>query len=127
MNKNGPTLACLVAGVMCVTASFADSPLFEMHAVAANPDARTKMFSLTRSDHQSETLFLEPEVLLDQRAVKSARVEHETDGTPRIYLNFTEAGQKQFAEVTEKLKGRRLGIVVEGRLQSAPVIRERIP
>jgi preprotein translocase subunit SecD len=44
-----------------------------------------------------------------------------------IEIAFTEAGRKKFAGITKDNVGRVLGIVVGGRLISAPVIRTWIP
>ena len=104
----------------------ADPPVFEMRAVAAKPDATKTWYSLNIRDHAPEALFLDPKVLLDQTAVKSASVQHDNDGVVQIQLNFTEDGARRFAEVTERLRGKRIGMLVQGRLVSAPVIRDRI-
>jgi protein-export membrane protein SecD len=46
---------------------------------------------------------------------------------PHVSLEFNPEGAKQFADVTETNVGRRLAIVLDGVVQSAPVIRSRIP
>ncbi len=47
-------------------------------------------------------------------------------GRREIILNFNTAGAKTFGEVTTKYKGRRLGIVLDGTLYSAPNIQSAI-
>ena len=48
-------------------------------------------------------------------------------GEPYVSVEFNPAGARVFAEVTEASVGRRLAIVLDGNVHSAPVIRERIP
>ncbi|MEN2994212.1 MAG: protein translocase subunit SecD [Thermodesulfovibrio sp.] len=45
---------------------------------------------------------------------------------PYVSLRFNEAGAKIFEEITTKYINRRLAIILDGNLYSAPVIRERI-
>lgn len=102
------------------------SDVFEVHAVAEARDATKKWYSLTRSDGSTETLFLEPEVLLNQASVKAAWVEHDSNGQPIVRLILTGAGAQKFSELTGKLVDKRIGLVFEGRLISAPVIKSQI-
>jgi preprotein translocase subunit SecD len=46
---------------------------------------------------------------------------------PYVSVELNAAGAKAFAELTEANVGRRLAIVLDGNIHSAPVIRERIP
>ncbi len=59
----------------------------------------------------------------------NARVEMGGDysGFPVVALEFSPEGAKQFAAVTEANVQRQLAIVLDGVVQSAPVIRTRIP
>ena len=111
---------------LCRNLPASEPAIFEMHAVADKADATKKMYSMITPDHRNEVLFLEPEVLLNQTAVKSAWVEHDKEGAAQVHLLLTEEGKRRFADVTEKLLNKRLGIVVEGQLRSAPVIRTKI-
>ena len=44
----------------------------------------------------------------------------------RVRLEFTDAGRKKFSEITKQLTGKRIAILVEGRLLSAPRVNEQI-
>jgi preprotein translocase subunit SecD len=58
-----------------------------------------------------------------------AKVEQMWDqptGRPELSIVFTDAGSKRFAELTGAFTGRKLAIVVEGRVQTAPVIESRV-
>jgi preprotein translocase subunit SecD len=46
---------------------------------------------------------------------------------PNVSIEFTEAGAKIFEDFTASHVGSRVAIVLEGQVQSAPVIKERIP
>lgn len=58
--------------------------------------------------------------------VDSAIVRADEFGRYQIHLSFNDAGAKQFAQVTTANVGRQLGIVLDGRLYSAPNINEPI-
>lgn len=69
-----------------------------------------------------ETVVLEPQVQLDVRAVAQAEVQEDQLGRPIISLTFTPAGAKTFAEVTRVGLRRRLAMIVNGEVFSAPTI-----
>lgn len=48
------------------------------------------------------------------------------DNQPYVGLSFDSIGADRFAKITQKNRGRRLAIVLDGKVQSAPVIREAI-
>lgn len=63
-------------------------------------------------------------------SLANARVELGSEynaGYPTVALEFNPEGAKRFAEVTEANIQRQLAIVLDGIVQSAPVIRSRIP
>lgn len=59
--------------------------------------------------------------------IKRAMVTRGNLGNPEIDFELNETGTKLFAEVTRDNIGRRLAIVLDGELYSAPVIRGEIP
>jgi hypothetical protein len=73
-----------------------------------------------------ESLYVQKTALLDGAAVRSAQVRNDPLGHRQIEVSLTDAGGKRLAEITRQEVGRRLAIVIDGRLCSAPVIRERI-
>jgi SecD/SecF fusion protein len=58
--------------------------------------------------------------------VKSAFVARGNLGEPMIEFNLTDEGAKKFAEVTRDNVGRRMAIVLDGKLYSAPTIQSPI-
>ncbi len=73
-----------------------------------------------------ETVVLEPKVQLDVRAVAAAKTEIDDFGRPRIALTFTPTGAKTFADITRAGIKRRLAMIVNGEVLSAPVIQSEI-
>jgi preprotein translocase subunit SecD len=71
---------------------------------------------------------VEKKALLTGADVSNARVSiDQNTSEPYVSLELTGTGGKQFADLTSANVGRRLAIILDGNLYSAPVIRERIP
>src|SRR4051812_38943851 len=67
-------------------------------------------------------------VLLDESAVSSATVRTQAvSHAPMIEVVLTEKGSKAFADITRQSVGKRLAIVVDGKLLAAPRIEMEIP
>jgi protein-export membrane protein SecD len=73
-------------------------------------------------------LAIESKVLMAGDAIQTARVEFNQSqfGQPMIAFELTKDGADKFARLTEENVNRRLAIVLDGTVQSAPVIRSRI-
>ena len=69
---------------------------------------------------------MDPEVLLSVESITAAWVEHNSEGEPIVRIKFTAAGTEKFGELTQKLLNRRMAILLEGQVISAPVIRTPI-
>jgi hypothetical protein len=83
--------------------------------------------SLDSSRKRNVVIYVEKEVLLDGRAVKTASaVRDKVSGRPYVSITFTEEGAKQFAQVTREFIGERLAIISDGQVYSAPVIQQEI-
>ncbi len=66
--------------------------------------------------------------LLTGADLATARVSiDQTTSEPYVSVEFSAAGARAFAELTEQNVGKRLAIILDGNVYSAPVIRERIP
>jgi preprotein translocase subunit SecD len=66
-------------------------------------------------------------VLLTGDLIQTAEVRISDVGEPYVSLTFNAQGGRIFGQVTEANVGKRLAIVLDGAVNSAPVIRERIP
>lgn len=72
-------------------------------------------------------ILLENEILMTGEMIKDAQVRIGGNfNEPYVSLDMTSGGGKTFASITEQNVGRRLAIVLDDIVRSAPVIRERI-
>ncbi|HKQ18973.1 MAG TPA: protein translocase subunit SecD [Candidatus Eisenbacteria bacterium] len=124
----------------------------ESFALSENVAAIDSMIAMVRADssfllestlawgaHESEregrtgrSLFvLSKDPLMQGRDVQSAQMrldlDQERPGAPGVSFTLTSRGGATFADVTGANVGRRLAIVLDNRIQSAPNIIERIP
>jgi preprotein translocase subunit SecD len=65
--------------------------------------------------------------LLTGDLIQTAEVRIGDSGEPYVSLTFNTTGARVFGELTEQNVGKRLAIVLDGNVHSAPSIRERIP
>ena len=86
-------------------------------------------YELAYSQEDNEPLLLEKITLLTGDKLKTASVKFESAqfNEPAVSLEFNSEGAKKFAEITAANVDRRLAIVLDGKVQSAPRIREAIP
>jgi preprotein translocase subunit SecD len=76
---------------------------------------------------QTETLQVEKAPLMDYTAIRSTSVTKNTSsGAPEINVEFSEEGKDLFAAITRENINKRLAIVLDGRVFSAPIIRSEI-
>lgn len=69
---------------------------------------------------------LDREGAMEHVKILEATPSIEEFGGARVNAALTKAGDGAFAELTERLVGRKLGILVDGEIQSAPVVMEAI-
>jgi preprotein translocase subunit SecD len=71
---------------------------------------------------------VQKKALLTGRDLSTARVSiDQNTSEPYVSVEFNGAGAKAFSDLTDANVGKRLAIVLDGNVHSAPVIRERIP
>jgi SecD/SecF fusion protein len=80
-------------------------------------------------DNKRQKLLLEKEASLSGECIVDAQVKFDQSGfgEPYVSLKFNSEGAKKFARLTRNNVGRQLAIVLDGKIHSAPVIREPIP
>ncbi len=104
--------------------------VFQFRLVLNAPSAKADLMTVVQPGADAkaaETLYVQKKVLLDQTYLKSASViTNQTEGKPRIQITLTDAGAKRFAKVTHQNIGKRLAIIIDGRLYSAPTIKSEI-
>jgi len=86
-------------------------------------------FELKRTEEDNEPVLLETKAVLSGDSLTNAAVHFSSAefNEPVVNLQFNAAGSKKFADLTAANVGRRLAIVLDGKIQSAPRIREAIP
>jgi preprotein translocase subunit SecD len=117
-----------VTGCSATARSTAPAPqpiTFQVRLVLDAPSSDcTEISIIHKSENppRNEIVYVQNVVLLDERALKSAKVAKDNLGNPQIALTFTGEGRERFAELTRQNIGRRLAIVIDGQLYSAPTV-----
>ncbi len=73
---------------------------------------------------------LKRKILLEGNLIKDARVNYQSSGmsnNPVVDFELNADGAEQFAKITKNNKGKLLAILLDGKMKSAPYIREEIP
>lgn len=86
-------------------------------------------YELKYTEENNEPLLLETQPVLTGGALTNAGVSFSQSefNEPVVNLQFNAEGAKKFAEITAANVGKRLAILLDGKVQSAPNIREAIP
>ncbi len=86
-------------------------------------------YELKYVQEDSEPVLLEKQAVLAGDALANATVTFSQSefNEPVVALKFNAEGAKKFAEITTNNVGKRLAIVLDGKVQSAPRIKEPIP
>ncbi|RME27675.1 MAG: protein translocase subunit SecD [Deltaproteobacteria bacterium] len=85
-----------------------------------------KYESTPEGDVRSDPIVVKQEIMLTGDDINDARVGLNQYNEPYVSLEFKPRGANIFAEVTAENVGRRFAIVLDKRVRSAPVIREKI-
>lgn len=126
-------LVCASLVTSCSRQQSTRASVFQMRLVqdsaTADTEQMTVLHSLTDVTRTSpETLNVQKKVLVDDAAVRSATVQAQNPSSvPTIEVVFAEKGQKLFADITRQSVGKRLAIVVDGKLLAAPRIEMEVP
>ena len=118
----------LLSSVAAIHATAAP-PMIQFRLVVDNPTADSEPMTEVQPDNsriQPDVLNVQKAVLLDSSDLKNAKAGVDSLQHPIIEIKFTDDGAKRFADVTGKNVGRRLAIVIDGKLYSAPRINAAI-
>jgi RNA polymerase sigma factor (sigma-70 family) len=97
---------------------------FQVQLVADEPGENTELMT---NNAGGGTLQVQKTPLLDHTAIRSVTVTKDSSsGSPQIDIEFSQEGKELFAAVTRENINKRLAIVLNGQLYSAPVIRSEI-
>ncbi|MFN3814413.1 MAG: protein translocase subunit SecD [Aquificaceae bacterium] len=86
----------------------------------------TRDTELLPSKDPSEWFLVEKLPVITGADLKTAYTSTDEFGSPSVTFELTDKGSKAFGDATEKNIGRRLAIVLDKKIMSAPVIRSRI-
>jgi len=87
-------------------------------------------YELKYSSDDNEPLLLEKKSFLTGDSVKDVSVSFNSQSEfnePIVVVKLNVEGTKKFAKVTGANIGRRIALIVDGKVQSAPMVREAIP
>ena len=79
-----------------------------------------------KNTDREQRIAVERDAMLTGEDVADARPSFTRTNQPDVSLSFNASGARRFEEVTGENTGRRMAIVLDGKVYSAPVIRERI-
>ena len=100
---------------------------FQVQLVLDEPGDNTEPMTNNASGAGGETLQVQKTPLLDYTAISSATVtRNASSGEQAINVEFSQEGKDLFAAITKENINKRLAIVMDGNLYSAPVIRSEI-
>ncbi|MDR0445128.1 MAG: protein translocase subunit SecD, partial [Puniceicoccales bacterium] len=90
-----------------------------------------ELLTLEREDHktgqiQKISYFVKRIPEMTGKAIRDAQVMMNAYGGYEISLSMTSEGKERFADITRKYVGHQLAVVLDGKLYSAPVIRQEI-
>lgn len=77
-------------------------------------------------DENGESILVEQKASLTGSALSDARVDFGSYGEAEVHFTLNREGGRRFSRLTGENIGRRLAIILDGRLQAAPVIQSRI-
>lgn len=86
-------------------------------------------YELKRSQEDDEPLLINVQAAMTGEAIKNAMVKFDQSAfnEPMVAIEMNSEGAKKFSQVTNDNVGRRLAIILDGKVVSAPRIREAIP
>ena len=91
------------------------------------PGSQSPMKGLTEMTvvGTDQKVYISQDVVASNNDIASAQI-IEGFGSPQILIVFTRGGAEKFSRATENSIGKPLGIVIDGQLFSAPIVRETI-
>lgn len=115
-------VAAVVVGTLCISCS-SDEPdvSLEMRIVQEAPDDALTAMTMKEWGEVS-TFYAHDEVLLTEEDVTGAIVVKLKNGAPAMELIMVGEGREKLLEVTRRNVGKRLGIIINGQLQSTSLI-----
>ncbi len=89
-------------------------------------NGQTPAGSMVLKSEEGGLLVVKKKVVVSGDQLNNANVSFNKDSIPVVHFSLNHLGAKKFAEVTTKNRGKRLAIVLDGKVLSAPVINDPI-
>jgi preprotein translocase subunit SecD len=121
-------IATLMAGSFTVKS--AEPSSFEIRQVVEERDsagAETLPFAHTQSGAENSLRVMKQAVLDGSDVARATTQKDPITGDNGVLVSLTEKGKERFAALTERSIGKRLAVVVDGKIMVAPVVRTKIP
>ncbi len=83
-------------------------------------------YKLVELVDENTSLLIEKKILLTGESIEYARLDFNEYNIPVVAFSFTPAGSKIFAKITSENIGRRLAILLDGKVITAPVVNQAI-
>lgn len=101
---------------------------FKIEADVSQEEAlsRPSEFEIIAPKDERTALVVRKAAAMTGEFIADARVNFEQQGTPYVGLSFDKRGAKLFGEITGANVGKRMAIILDGEVHSAPVIRDAI-
>ena len=105
---------------------------FKLVDEKGDPEAiqeNTSTLGLTKQvlyDKEGKVFVVKREALMTGAGVTKALVQMDEYGRPSVGIEFNSEGGKQFAKVTRRYVGERIAIILDSKVQSAPVVQQEI-
>ena len=72
------------------------------------------------------TIYVSDEVVLTNEDIRSATARRSDEMGPSVFVRLTEEASERFGDATEAMINKKLAILLDGEVVSAPVVRSRI-
>jgi len=124
MNKTMGWVFCLTILLIAACRSDGSKVSIEVRAAETEPGEGLEEVDYSAWGH-TETFYLHDEVFLTESDIRSASVVAWKE-FPAVEVLLTEKGRDIFADATGRHIGKRLAILVNGRLACVPIVRDTI-
>ncbi|HXE41857.1 MAG TPA: hypothetical protein VN516_02445 [Candidatus Baltobacteraceae bacterium] len=125
--KNALIIFALCFATIVGATDLAKSSVFQIRLVidesSANSEKMKEQLKAVDSGKIAYSIVeVQKAVLLDQAALESVSVSTNYQGNPAINCRFTSEGKKRFAEITDENIGKRIAVIIDGKLITAPKV-----
>ena len=121
-------IVCTLLVSLWLAACSSQQALAPQTRIEFRPGSYTKQAGWTEMvvKETQQTIYLSEATIISTQDIAAAEATFTEQGMPIVGITLTAVGKQKLAEATERYLNQPIGIVVNGDLLSAPVIREKI-